>query len=51
LCVHEITKDGWVSSSIWKYGVWEENIVTKVLNSLSKNPESLFVDIGAQVGE
>jgi FkbM family methyltransferase len=51
LCVHEITKDGWVSSSIWKYGVWEENIVTKVLNSLSKNPESLFLDIGAQVGE
>jgi FkbM family methyltransferase len=51
LCVHEITKDGWVSSSIWKYGVWEENIVTNVLYSLSKNPESLFLDIGAQVGE
>ena len=51
LCVHDITKDGWVSSSIWKYGVWEENIVTNVLYSLSKNPESLFLDIGAQVGE
>ncbi len=51
LCVHEISKDGWVSSFIWKYGVWEENIVTNVLYSLSKNPESLFLDIGAQVGE
>jgi FkbM family methyltransferase len=51
LCVHEITKDSWVSSSIWKYGVWEEKTVKNVLDSLSKNPESLFLDIGAQVGE
>ncbi len=51
LCVHDLNEDIYVSSSIWNSGVWEEDIVKNVLLTLSRNPDSLFLDIGAQIGE
>lgn len=45
LCVHDLTKDSYVSSSIWANGVWEEDIVTNVLKYLSQNPDWLFLGV------
>ena len=51
LCVHDLNSDSFVSAAIWNDGVWEADIVTNVLNSLEKYKDSLFLDIGAQVGQ
>ena len=51
ICVHNLTVDSWVSESIWNKGVWEEDIVKNVLNTLAANPDCLFLDIGGQVGQ
>ena len=51
LCIHDLKKDSYVSSAIWNNGVWEEDIVTTVLQYLINNPDCIFLDIGAQIGE
>lgn len=50
LCIHEIPNDIHVSGSVWKYGIWEGHIVEKFLNFLTKDKDTLAIDIGSHIG-
>jgi hypothetical protein len=39
ICLHDIKKDIYVSQTIMNQKIWEENLVTKILRILLKNPE------------
>jgi hypothetical protein len=45
LCIHDVSQDKYVSSSILVNGVWEEEIVTEVLRILRENPDWLFLGL------
>ena len=51
LCVHDLNRDVHVSGSIWREGVWELQIVQPYLEYITKNPDWLVLDIGAQIGQ
>ncbi|CAF1009456.1 unnamed protein product, partial [Brachionus calyciflorus] len=51
LCVHDLSKDVFVSKTIWKSGVWERDMVEKFNDILKANPEFLVFDVGAQIGQ
>lgn len=50
LCIHEIPSDMHVSGSVWKNGIWEGHIVEKFLNFLSKDKDTLAIDVGSHIG-
>ena len=48
--VYKSEEDVWVSGNIIRNGMWEGGWVTKIHSILSKDPEAVFIDIGANVG-
>lgn len=51
LCLHDQSKDVFVSGSIRGYGVWEGHIVDDFLKGLQECPDCLVFDIGANIGQ
>ncbi|CAF0973210.1 unnamed protein product, partial [Brachionus calyciflorus] len=49
LCVHDLSKDVFVSKTIWTSGVWERDMVKTFTDILKANPEFLVFDVGAQI--
>ena len=43
--------DQYVSGWILRSGVWEEEEVTVVMETMDKYPEAVFLDIGANIGQ
>ncbi|CAF3423693.1 unnamed protein product [Rotaria socialis] len=50
VCAHNIRKDTDVSGLIVRNGIWEENLVTRIVRILSMNRQLSFIDIGANIG-
>ncbi len=44
-----MSKDVWVSGSIWNSGVWEEGIVKKWVSNVKKYKDCFVLDIGANI--
>ena len=50
ICIKSLTVDKFVSGSILSTGVWEKQIVRKVMRSMELYPNAVFLDIGANIG-
>lgn len=48
--VYTATEDQWVSGRIINGGIWEEDLVTKILTQMDNHPGATFVDIGSNIG-
>jgi FkbM family methyltransferase len=51
LCIHDLSRDMYVSTSIKSNGVWERSLVEFLMKVLQSNPAFQFLDIGAQLGQ
>ena len=49
LCIHN-PKNDIVSKTIMQFGIWEVSMLKDLLKHLKENPDVLFLDIGAQIG-
>ena len=50
VCVHDVKRDKDVSGLLMSNGIWEEDLVTRVVSILTKHKHLAFFDIGANVG-
>ncbi|CAF3463694.1 unnamed protein product [Rotaria sp. Silwood1] len=50
VCVHDAKKDTDVSGLIINHGIWEENLVTRIVRIFSTYRQLAFIDIGANIG-
>jgi FkbM family methyltransferase len=51
ICIHDISRDMFVSKSIKNTGVWERLLVRLFMTILDLNPDLQVFDIGAQLGQ
>ncbi|RNA32950.1 hypothetical protein BpHYR1_002450 [Brachionus plicatilis] len=51
LCVHDLKRDQFVSSAIWKNGVYEPELVDVFTKFIEKREDLIVFDIGAQIGQ
>jgi FkbM family methyltransferase len=51
ICIHDVTRDRFVSGSIKGYGVWEGGLVQLFMNILNSDKDINVLDIGAQLGQ
>ena len=50
LCIHDTRHDVHVSGSIWRSGIWEPLVFKPFIDFVNKRPDSLVIDIGANIG-
>ncbi|XP_071163099.1 uncharacterized protein [Mytilus edulis] len=48
--VYTMKEDQWVSGRIIQGGIWEEDLVNKVLVQMNNFPNAVFIDIGSNIG-
>ena len=51
LCIHDLQKDQIVSKSIWNTGSWKPEILGFFIQAINQNPDSIVLDLGANIGE
>ena len=50
LCIHDTRQDIHISGAIWKNGVWEPHVFKPFMDFVKERPDSLVIDIGANIG-
>lgn len=50
LCIHDTRRDVHISGSIWKDGIWELHVFMPFMDFVNIRPDSLIIDIGANIG-
>jgi hypothetical protein len=50
LCIHDIKHDVHISGSIWRDGIWELHVWQPFMDFVNLRPDSLVIDIGANIG-
>ncbi|XP_063428252.1 uncharacterized protein LOC134711536 [Mytilus trossulus] len=48
--VYTMKEDQWVSGRIIQGGIWEEDLVNKVIAQMDNFPNAVFIDIGSNIG-
>lgn len=50
MCLYSVKEDNFVSGSIHQNGQWEGPLVTKMITTMRKHPNSTLLDIGGNIG-
>ncbi|KAH9491626.1 hypothetical protein Btru_031082, partial [Bulinus truncatus] len=50
ICIHPVQDDIWVSGTLKRGQLWEENILMKMQTILQADPSMILVDIGSNIG-
>ncbi|XP_059150995.1 uncharacterized protein LOC131937517 [Physella acuta] len=51
ICLYKQDKDVWLSESLKKNKLWEEDLVLELDKALKNDPDLMLVDLGANLGE